>query len=87
MVTRVYEKGTIKVVWTESDPLRIFSKMFDGERAAQAFAEDKRDYVIFLLLQQKDMEEFSWKLLPYGKYKLYTILFRLYRGCIALFKR
>lgn len=73
-----FEKGKIKVVWIKSDPLRIYSKMFENIKAAVEFGEKKEDYIIFSLVQQKDMQEFEWKLLRYGKYKLYTALVQSY---------
>ena len=79
MTAQIYEKGTIKVVWIEKDPDEIYSQMFDTEEAAEKFAEDKKDYLIFALVTQKDMREFSWKILPYGKYKMYTLLFKNYK--------
>lgn len=76
MVKADYEKGTIKVVWVERDPEKIYSKMFNEEHEAEQFGETKDDYVIFALESQKGMEEFSWKLLPYGRHKLYTRLIK-----------
>lgn len=74
-----YEKGTIKVVWIENDPEEIYSQMFESEIEAEKFAQGKKDYLIFALITQKNMQEFSWKILPYGKYKIYTLLFKNYR--------
>ena len=65
------EKGTIKVVWITKNTSRIYSKMFGDIKTAVAFGETKKDYVIFRLLWRKKFSEFSWELLPYGKYKLY----------------
>lgn len=79
MTTRLYEKGTIKVVWLEDEADKIYSKMFDRVNEADEFTKDKRDYLIFSLIKHKNMEEFSWELLPFGKHKLYKILFRVYR--------
>lgn len=87
MTIRDFEKDTIKVVWIEDDPGKIYSRMFDNETEAEAFAKDKKDYLIFTLITQKNMEDFSWELLPYGRHKIYRTLFRLYRGRMALFKR
>jgi hypothetical protein len=69
----VYEKGTIKVVWI-TDGKKIYSKMFDNEAGAVAFSQDKQDYLIFKLEEEKDMENFTWSLLPYGRYRLYQTL-------------
>lgn len=85
MATTTYEKGTIKVVWIEHDPDEIYSKMFEDELDAERFAKKKGDYIIFSLVTQKNMEEFSWKILPYGKHKLYKKLihnYQKYRGSI-----
>jgi hypothetical protein len=79
MTSKIYEKGTIKVVWLEKDPLKIYSRMFEDERSAVKFGKVKKDYVIYKLLEQKNMKDFSWELLPYGKYKVYKLLFRVYR--------
>lgn len=70
-----FEKGKIKVVWIESDPGKIYSKMFDVKKEAQEFAKAKgENYLIFALIKQSRMEEFSWRLLPYGRYKFYLRL-------------
>lgn len=73
-----YEKGTIKVVWIENSIDEIHSRMFEDEKEAADFAKDKKDYIIFSLLKQKNMETFSWKLLPYGNYRIYLMLIRNY---------
>lgn len=75
----IYEKGTIKVVWIKDDSGRIFSKMFNEVEKARKFAETKKDYIIFGLVKQKNMEEFEWEILPYGQHKLYLLAVRLYR--------
>lgn len=79
MVKTNYEQGKIKVVWIERDPEKIYSKMFNLEEEAEQFGETKEDYVIFALEKQKNMEEFSWKLLPYGRYLLYSRLVKMLR--------
>lgn len=76
-----YEKGTIKVVWIEDDPEKIYSKMFEGKKEAEEFTKEKKDYLVFSLEKQSNMEKFAWKLLPYGRYKLYL---RLIRGLSVL---
>ena len=88
MVKTNYEKGTIKVVWVERDPEKIYSKMFNEELEAEQFGKTKEDYVIFALESQKGMEEFSWKILPYGRHKLYTKLVKTLRvDKDAMFRR
>ena len=74
MATRSYESGTIKVVWLEKDADKIYSKMFDTPAEAEKFGKTKKNYVIFSLIDQQNMEEFSWKLLPYGNHQLYIKL-------------
>ena len=79
MTQPVYEKGTIKAVWIKDDSGRIYSKMFNQVEKARKFAEIKKDYIIFALVKQKNMQDFEWKILPYGKYRLYQLAIRLYR--------
>jgi hypothetical protein len=78
-MTQIYEKGTIKIVWIEDSEL-IYSKMFESEEDAEKFAHDKKDYLIFKLVTQKNMEDFSWVILPYGRYKIYKLLFDQYKN-------
>lgn len=73
-----YEKGTIKVVWVEDNIHEIHSKMFEDEKKAAEFAKEKKDYIIFSLIKQDNMETFSWKILPYGNHKVYLMLLRNY---------
>jgi len=81
-MARQIEKGTIKVAWLEKDSDTLYSKMFDDVESAKKFAKDKKDYLIMKLVTQKEMEEFSWKVLPFGKYKLYGLLFKIYRSLV-----
>jgi hypothetical protein len=74
-----YEEGKLKVVWIESNPEEIYSKMFEGKKAALAFAKGKDDFLLFRLIAQKKMEKFSWELLPYGRYKYYLAALEMYR--------
>lgn len=78
MSTPAYEKGTIKIVWVEDNIHEIHSKMFDDEKEAVEFAKSKNEYIIFSLIKQNNMEDFSWRILPYGNYKIYLILLRNY---------
>jgi len=82
-----YERGQIKVVWIEEDNLKIYSKMFNDVKQAKKFAGSKKDYVIFALIHQKNMEEFTWKLLPYGKYKIYLRILEFYRFFLKQFSK
>lgn len=78
MSLEAYSEGTIKVVWIVEGKNEIYSKMFKTEEEAEAFAREKKDYLIFSLLEQEHMKEFTWKLLPYGNYDLYQKLISLY---------
>ena len=73
------EKGTIKVVWITNNTNRIYSQMFENINEAKKFGESKRDYLIFKLLWYKKMKLFAWELLPYGNYKLYESVLKLYQ--------
>lgn len=79
MTHLLYEKGVIKVVWIEDNPDRIYSKMFIDVEKAKHFSRSKKDYIIFALVKQKNMQDFEWKILPYGKHRLYQLAIRLYR--------
>lgn len=70
------EKGIIKVVWIGRNPDRIFSKMFESLKDAQKFTKKKRNFLIFKLLKEKKMMQFEWKILPYGKAKIYLGLLK-----------
>ena len=74
----VIEKGTVKVVWASKNGKKIYSKMFDSPQDAVKFGESKKHFLIFQLVGRKKMEEFEWKLLPYGHSKLYFSLFNKY---------
>ncbi len=76
---QVFEKGTIKVVWIGKNIKQIHSKMFDDLEDSIKFSEDKKDFLIFKLLKQKNLEDFSWEILPYGQYKLYDMLMKNYK--------
>ncbi len=78
MKEKIFEKGTIKVVWIEKDPKRIYSKMFESVKDAEKFAKEKQDYIVFKLIRQKNLEEFEWEIMPLGKYKLYETLLKNY---------
>jgi phage major head subunit gpT-like protein len=78
-MANVFEKGKIKVVWIEKDANKIYSKMFNELDKALKFTENKDDFLVFSLLKQKNLEDFSWKLLPYGKHKIYKFLFKSYK--------
>ncbi|MEK6760484.1 MAG: hypothetical protein AABX93_01020 [Nanoarchaeota archaeon] len=72
------EKGTIKVVWIAKNRKRIHSKMFENIKLADKFGKTKGDCIIFKLIKEKNMNEFEWEILPYGKYKTYDLILNLY---------
>lgn len=76
---KVFEKGTIKIVWIDKNIKQIHSKMFDKLDEAIKFSKDKKDFLIFKLLKQQNLEDFSWEILPYGQYKLYEMLMKNYK--------
>lgn len=78
-MSQVYSKGTVKVVWIQDDPEKIYSKMFDNEVEAKKFGKNKKDHLIFKLVKQKEMREFTWELMPYGNHKAYSLLFTAYK--------
>jgi hypothetical protein len=69
-----YEKGKVKVVWIEDDPEKIYSRMFDEKKEALKFTQNIEHFIMFSLETQENMEEFEWKLLPYGHYRMYLSL-------------
>lgn len=75
------EQGTIKIAWLEDKAEHMSSRMFNTVEDAEQFAKDtdKKDYLIFKLIEHKDMEEFKWELLPYGRFGLFKRLFGIYK--------
>ena len=73
------ENGTIKVVWISRNGKRIFSKMFKTISEAKKFGKKKKDFLIFKLINHKKMQEFEWKLLPYGNGEAYLTLIKFFR--------
>jgi hypothetical protein len=73
-------KGLIKVVWIEKDLDEIYSRMFDDEKAAERFGRTKKDFVVFRLLWQRNLKEFGWVILPYGKQRLYKTFLKIYKA-------
>lgn len=59
--------------------------MFNDEGAAKSFGQTKGNFLIFKLLQRKEMEEFSWELLPYGKHRFYHLILKSYLKLRPLF--
>jgi hypothetical protein len=86
MVEGVYSEGTIKVVWINEGE-KIYSKMFKDIESAEEFSRNKKDYLVFKLLEQEDMEEFVWEVLPYGRHDLYKTLLNQYKsGLLSILK-
>lgn len=79
MGIRPYEKGIVKVVWVGQALTKINSKMFDTVDDARRFAKKKHDYLIFHLISQKNMKDFSWELLPFGSYRFYLNILKNYQ--------
>lgn len=73
------ERGTVKVVWLSDQINKVHSKMFDDLRSAQEFAKAKEDFLMFKLLTHKDYKDYSWEILPYGRYSLYKKAMELYK--------
>ena len=84
---QIYEKGTIKIVWIEKDPGKIYSKMFNSIPEALIYSKKLEDYLIFKLISHKEMRDFSWEILPYGNSKLYGSLMRFYQKNKAKLKK
>ena len=74
----IIERGVVKVVWASKNGKKIYSKMFNSSKDAVKFGESKKHFLVFQLVKRKKMEEFEWKLLPYGHSKLYFNLFNKY---------
>ncbi|MEK6809264.1 MAG: hypothetical protein AABY40_01190 [Nanoarchaeota archaeon] len=53
--------------------------MFDKIEPAKKFGESKKDYLIFRLVWHKKFREFSWRLMPYGNYKIYENALKFYQ--------
>lgn len=73
------EKGTVKVVWISRGLNRIYSKMFDDAEDAKRFAAGKKDCLVFSLVWHRNYREYCWKLLPFGRHRLYTNALKIYR--------
>lgn len=77
---KIFEKGLIKLVWIDKDINKIHSKRFDKVEGAEKFGKDKKHYIIFKLLHQKDLKEFGWEILPYGENKVYKTFLKMYKA-------
>lgn len=67
----MYPVGTIKLTWIDKKDYTILnSKMFSGVDLDKAIleGEQKGNYMLFML-QDTDKTSYTWKLLPYGRYK------------------
>lgn len=72
------EKGTIKVVWLPKNSKKICSMMFEDIKKADIFGRTKKEYIIFRLIKHKNFRLFEWEILPYGRYKEYLALTKIY---------
>lgn len=65
----MYKEGTIKLTWINPQDFTILnSSMFNDIDSALNNTSDKKDWMIFQL-DKVDNDNYTWKLLPYGKYK------------------
>ena len=68
----MYQEGTIKLTWINPQDFTILnSSMFDDIDSALKNTDDKKDWMIFQL-EKVDNDNYTWKLLPYGKYKSFV---------------
>ena len=67
-----HDLGTIKVAWTGKNPAILHARMFDQADAGKAiaFANSKREAMVMRLISQEGLN-YSWEILPGGKYSLY----------------
>jgi hypothetical protein len=66
-----YMKGTIKLTWIDPKNYGILcSKMFETLDEALKNTEDKKDWLVFRLVES-DGDSYKWELLPYGESKSY----------------
>ena len=68
-----HKQGTIKLTWINSDDeTYLNSKMFLNLQDAKLFADKMEGKShLFFQLGKADGENYTWKLLPYGKHKQY----------------
>lgn len=69
--TSPYEKGTLKLTWVDKNDKNILhSQMFDNVEEALKNTYEKRNWLIFKLIQSAG-DGYQWELLPYGQSKSY----------------
>lgn len=67
----MYQKGTIKLTWINPNDFSILeSSMYDTIDSAIKSVGDKKNWMLFEL-SSVEGDRYSWKLLPYGKYKAF----------------
>jgi hypothetical protein len=74
-----YKIGTIKLTWINPKNYKILeSKMFNSvsEALANIPASKGNNWLVFEL-SETDGKKYKWKLLPYGKHKVYVNGMRL----------
>lgn len=65
----MYQEGTIKLTWINPQDFTILnSSMYNDVDSALKNTSDKKDWMIFKL-DKVNNDNYSWKLMPYGKYK------------------
>lgn len=69
--TSPYANGTIKLTWVDKNDYKILhSQMFDSVEEALKNTYEKRNWLIFKLVQSSG-DGYNWELLPYGNSKSY----------------
>tara|TARA_R110000824_G_scaffold124256_2_gene282554 strand:+ start:1319 stop:1651 length:333 start_codon:yes stop_codon:yes gene_type:complete len=68
-----YKQGIIKLTWIDpTDSTFLKSKMFTNLQDAKLFMpESKGNNHLFFQLSKREGDNYTWKLLPYGKHKQY----------------
>lgn len=87
-----YKKGTIKLTWIDpKDYKKLNSRMFNSvNEALKNLPESKGNNWLIFQLNTTDGNNYTWDLLPYGKYKGYENGMKIrdnkfiYYGSIAL---
>ena len=71
-----YKRGTIKLTWIDPKDYTILnSRMFTNLQDAKLSVpqtKSKGNNFLFFQLNETDGNNYSWKLLPYGKHKEYV---------------
>ena len=78
------ESGTIKVVWhKKNEPNVVFSKMFKNLADARAYATGLDNYMI-MELDSNNQDDYNWKLLNYGDFRLYKLAIKVLKNPILV---